>query len=224
MSLGGDKRLGPQLQRRILAFLAGEASQEAVSGSLEKRLEAKGATTAGKLVVHAYLNLRKQQFYCCKCLDTEEYHNKCPPLGAAWCSYVIFHMSHISKENHPLWSHLCNSFEAECSGGRCVGRCWWRGKGLARGGRSNKSSCGTIPTATCPAHKIPFGKLRWQWNCSQCSILNIYIYTHMYLYLHISATLQYFVRRPIYCSWSLFILKFGAAIHVPFFPEDCKIL
>ena len=59
MSLGGDKRLGPQLQRRILAFLAGEASQEAVSGSLEKRLEAKGATTAGKLVVHAYLNLRK---------------------------------------------------------------------------------------------------------------------------------------------------------------------
>eukprot|EP00434_Breviolum_minutum_P024226 symbB.v1.2.021391.t1/scaffold1840.1/size99223/5 len=53
MSLGGDKRLGPQLQRRILAFLAGEASQEAVSGSLEKRLEAKGATTAGKLVVHA---------------------------------------------------------------------------------------------------------------------------------------------------------------------------
>jgi len=63
MSLGGDKRLGPQLQRRILAFLAGEASQEAVSGSLEKRLEAKGATTAGKLVVHAYLNFRKQQFY-----------------------------------------------------------------------------------------------------------------------------------------------------------------
>lgn len=59
MSLGGDKRLGPQLQRRILAFLAGEASQEAVSGSLEKRLEAKGATTAGKLVVH----FRKQQFY-----------------------------------------------------------------------------------------------------------------------------------------------------------------
>ena len=55
MSLGGDKRLGPQLQRRILAFLAGEASQEAVSGSLEKRLEAKGATTAGKLVVHACL-------------------------------------------------------------------------------------------------------------------------------------------------------------------------
>lgn len=53
MSLGGDKRLGPQLQRRILAFLAGEASQEAVAGSLEKRLEAKGATTAGKLVVHA---------------------------------------------------------------------------------------------------------------------------------------------------------------------------
>jgi len=57
MSLGGDKRLGPQLQRRILAFLAGEASQEAVSGSLEKRLEAKGATTAGKLVVHACLGV-----------------------------------------------------------------------------------------------------------------------------------------------------------------------
>ena len=55
MSLGGDPRLGPQLQRRILAFLAGEASQEAAAGSLEKRLEAKGATTAGKLVVHAPL-------------------------------------------------------------------------------------------------------------------------------------------------------------------------
>ncbi|CAE6946160.1 EPHX2, partial [Symbiodinium sp. CCMP2456] len=53
MSLGGDKQLGPQLQRRIVAFLAGEAPDEAVGGGLEKRLEAKGATTAGKLVVHA---------------------------------------------------------------------------------------------------------------------------------------------------------------------------
>ncbi|CAE7035374.1 Khc [Symbiodinium natans] len=53
MSLGGDKQLGPQLQRRIVSFLAGEAPDEAVGVGLEKRLEAKGATTAGKLVVHA---------------------------------------------------------------------------------------------------------------------------------------------------------------------------
>ena len=53
MSLGGDKRLGPQLQRRILAFLAGEASTEVVAGDLGRRLEAQGATTDGTLVVHA---------------------------------------------------------------------------------------------------------------------------------------------------------------------------
>lgn len=55
MSLGGDKRLGPQLQRRILAFLAGEASTEVVAGDLGRRLEAQGATTDGTLVVHAPL-------------------------------------------------------------------------------------------------------------------------------------------------------------------------
>jgi hypothetical protein len=48
-----------------LAFLAGEASQEAVAGSLEKRLEAKGATTAGKLVVHACLGVDDDDDRCC---------------------------------------------------------------------------------------------------------------------------------------------------------------
>lgn len=52
MSLGSDPQLGPQLQRRILAFLAGEVAAP-VAGALEKRLEAKAATAAGQLVVHA---------------------------------------------------------------------------------------------------------------------------------------------------------------------------
>ena len=123
-------------------------------------------------------------FYCWKCLDTGEYHDKCLPLGQAWYSYVIFHM--LARKIVLCLLTSANSFEAECSGGRCVGRCWWRGKGLARGGRSNKSSCGTIPTVTCPAHKIPFGSLRWQWNCSQCSIRNVYMDTHcIYVYINI---------------------------------------
>lgn len=119
-------------------------------------------------------------FYCWKCLETGEYHNKCLRLGSAWYSYSIFYM--LDRKISLCLLASANSFEAECSGGRCVGRCWWRGKGLARGGRSNKSSCGTIPTATCPAHKIPFGSLRWQWNCSQCSIRNVYVY----IYIHMS--------------------------------------
>ena len=116
-------------------------------------------------------------------METGEYHNKCLPLGSAWYSYSIFYM--LDRKIILCLLASANSFEAECSGGRCVGRCWRRGKGLARGGRSNKSSCGTIPTATCPAHKIPFGSLRWQWNCSQCSIRNVYVY-HIYIHTHVT--------------------------------------